>query len=137
MEVNGLTFHHLGLAVRGEQDAINFLSGLGYKIGGKVYDPLQNVNLRLCTCDNHPTVEVVSQAKGNSPIDSILRKSGEGVYHTCYETKDADGVLRRLEDLGLRVVTVSKPKPAVLFDGKLVSFHQVFGYGLIEFIHLD
>lgn len=137
METSGLKFHHLGLAVRDEQDAMTFLSSLFYEIGEKVFDPLQNVNLRLCTSDSQPAVEIVSQATGESPIDSILRKSGEGIYHTCYETSDSDTVFQSFEAKGLRVVTVSEPKPAVLFDGKLVSFHRVFGYGLLELIHMD
>jgi len=43
----GLAFHHLGLAVSRPDEAVTFLTGLGYAIGDRVFDPEQNINLAL------------------------------------------------------------------------------------------
>ena len=39
-----------------------------------------------------------------------------------------------IKSAGIRVMTVAAPKPAVLFDGKIVGFYQVKGFGLIEIV---
>jgi len=39
----------MGLAVKQEKDALAMLESLNYSIGERIYDPLQNVHLRLCT----------------------------------------------------------------------------------------
>ncbi len=45
--MSGLTFHHHGLAVKKEEQALNMLRFLGYTPGEKILDPLQNVYVRL------------------------------------------------------------------------------------------
>ena len=59
----GLTFHHLGLAVKRPEQAETFLSALGYTIGSFVYDPEQNVHLNLCERPGVPTVEIIFPGK--------------------------------------------------------------------------
>ena len=43
-----LRFHHMGLAVRSEETANRFLTEMDYRCGPIVYDPEQNVHLRMC-----------------------------------------------------------------------------------------
>ena len=132
----GLTFHHLGLAVKDVDAAIRFLSGLGYQAGRRVFDPLQNVNLGMFTHDNMPDVEIIFPAEGKGPLDELLSTHKDGlVYHMCYTSADLDASLEAIEASGdLRLFEVSPPKPAVLFDGQPVSFYVVGGVGLIEII---
>ena len=132
---SGLTFHHYGLALRKDKDAIGFLKPLGYLIGDLVFDPLQNVNLRLCTHASMPAVEIVMpDAQGDSPITPILQRQSEMIYHICYETRDLAKTLQELDAAGLRCLCVSEPKPAILFGGRRVSFYQIVGFGLIELL---
>ena len=132
----GLTFHHLGLAVKDVDAAIAFLTGLGYLAGARVFDPLQNVNLAMFTHDAMPDVELISPADGAGPLDELLATHKNGlVYHMCYTSADLDKTLEALEaDGNLRLYEVSLPKPAVLFGGRPVSFYVVCGVGLIEII---
>jgi len=44
-----LQFHHFGLAVRRPDEATALVASLGYTIAKTVFDPVQNVNLTLCT----------------------------------------------------------------------------------------
>lgn len=132
----GLSFHHLGLAVQDPQAAAHFLTGLGYRIGPMMFDPLQNVHLGMCTHDTMPGVEIISPAEGKGPLDKLLSSHKDGlVYHMCYTSKDLARSLDALEfDGDLRLFTVSPPKEAVLFGAKRVSFYMVAGVGLIEII---
>ena len=133
----GLTFHHLGVAVNRPEDAIRFLSVLGYALGEPVLDPLQNVRLIMCTHIGEPAVEIISPGTegSKSPVDFMVAKHASGIiYHSCYMTRSLAKTLAQAEDLGLRFFCVSSPKPAVLFGGRKVSFYNVVGMGLIEII---
>jgi Glyoxalase/Bleomycin resistance protein/Dioxygenase superfamily len=132
----GLAFHHLGLATKDSKAATAFLTGLGYRIGPMIFDPLQNVHLALCAHDQMPDVEIITPAEGPGPLDKLLSSHKDGlVYHVCYTSADLDGSLDALESDGqLSVYSISPPKEAVLFGGKRVSFYLVEGVGLMEII---
>lgn len=131
-----LIFHHLGLAVEDDKQALIFLRGVGYKVGERIYDPEQNVHLRLCTASGFPSCEMITPGVGEGPLTPILKRHKEWIYHTCYEVEDLDVSLKSMEEAGLRVLTLAPPKPAVLFGGRNVSFHQVLGFGMIEILEL-
>lgn len=131
----GLSFHHLGLAVRKPESAMLFLNTLGYTCGAPVFDKKQNVNLMMCCHTTDPDVEIISPGKGPGPIDRLVERNANGIiYHTCYVTSDLERTLSALEAVGLRHLRVVEPTPAVLLDGLLVSFYQIIGIGLVEFI---
>lgn len=132
--IAGLSFHHHGLALRDDRDALVFLGLLGYSCGEKLRDPRQNVDLRLCTHPTMPAVEIVMPGPGEGPLDAIVRRHAQLIYHTCYTVDSRDAVLGQLEDVGLRLVEVLPPTPAVLFGGRAVSFHTVLGVGLVELL---
>ena len=130
-----LRFSHFGLAVRQDKDALVMLESLGYTIGDRIYDPLQSVYVRLCTNAEHPGVEILQPGdEGKSPVDSIISKYNELIYHTCYETPDLVKTLEDFETVGLRCMALSERKPAVLFGGRHVSFYKIFGWGIIELL---
>ncbi|MDD9899954.1 MAG: VOC family protein [Alphaproteobacteria bacterium] len=134
MNLPGLTFHHLGLAVKKEDDALTMLRLQGYATGEKIFDPLQNVHVRLCTSADMPAVEIVSPPEsGESPIDALIAQ-GSRMYHICYETPDLGKSLAVLEDAGLRCVPLAERKPAVLFGGRHVSFYNIPGFTIIELL---
>jgi methylmalonyl-CoA/ethylmalonyl-CoA epimerase len=130
-----LVFHHLGLAVRCPDDAIAFVSALGYQIGETVFDPGQNVNLIMCTHVIQPAVEIIWPGDSKGPVHGLMERHPAGViYHVCYATDDLRAALAGLEKVGLRAVCVSPPKRARLFGGRKVSFYSVAGIGLMEIL---
>ena len=131
----GLTFHHVGIALRNEAQARAFLAGLGYSIGPVVFDPEQKVRVGLCRTEGHPPLEIVLAGDESGPISNMLKRQDSVIYHFCYVTASADRSLAAMAADGLTVVTVSEAKPAILFSGLPVSFHYVGGFGLIELIH--
>jgi methylmalonyl-CoA/ethylmalonyl-CoA epimerase len=68
-------------------------------------------------------------------VSELTRKNRFGlIYHSCFETADLTATLSAWEEKGLRAVCISEPKPAVLFNGRKVSFYMVNGAGLIELL---
>jgi catechol 2,3-dioxygenase-like lactoylglutathione lyase family enzyme len=135
MDTTLLRFHHLGLAVRRPQKAFAFLAALGYHDGKQVYDPLQSVNLAMRHHPAMPDVEVIWPAESPSPIDNLVTGGRSLVYHVCFATQDAERALAELKAAGHQIVEVVPPKPAILFEGLAVSFHNVLGFGMVELIH--
>ena len=130
-----LKFHHLGLALRRPDQALTFVRALGYEVGHSVFDPEQNVHLAMCVHKTEPALELIWPGNGQGPIDKLVQRHASGiVYHTCYVTEDLRAALAALEGRGVPPICISPPKPAVLFDGKKVSFYNIPGAGLVEIL---
>lgn len=131
-------FHHFGLAVQKPDSARKLLAALGYAIGETVFDPGQNVYLALCQHESQPAVEIIWPGTEAGPIDALARRFESGiVYHLCYETRDLAGALSQFKAAGLEVACISRPKPAPLFGGRKVSFYNILGMGLVEFLESE
>lgn len=130
----GLEFHHFGLAVRSPGAAFRYLEDLGYLAGSTCYDPLQKVNLAMRHHDRMPDVEVIWPGAEPSPIDPLLKQNDSLIYHLCYTSEDVERSLASLEQAGMEVMPLGFPQPALLFDGKEVSFYRITGVGVIEII---
>ena len=127
-------FHHHGLALHDDADALLVMELLGYEFGAAVYDPVQDVRLRLCTHPAMPAIEIVMPGDRPGPLDSILRRHAQLIYHTCYEVSDRATALAAFDEAGVRLIEVLAPVPAILFGGRKVSFHTAMGFGLIELL---
>ena len=136
MNKYGLSFHHLGLATKRFESATIFLKGLQYHIPKLVYDKEQNVNLALCTHAKQPDIELICEPDNSRhhPLVGILENRDSMLYHTCYFSNNPDESILKMKDDGLRLSIISKPKPAILFSNRLVSFYYVRGFGLLEVI---
>jgi methylmalonyl-CoA/ethylmalonyl-CoA epimerase len=72
------------------------------------------------------------------PIDALVQRHASGIiYHACYATENLAAALEAFEANGVKPICVSPPKPAVLFDGKKVSFYSIPGIGLVEILECD
>jgi methylmalonyl-CoA/ethylmalonyl-CoA epimerase len=132
--LSGFRFHHFGLATRSDETAVEFLTALGYACGPSVYDSEQNVRLRMCDKVGDPSIEIITPGEGDGPLTSILKRYHQLFYHSCYEVDDRATALAEIERAGFRCMETSAPRPAILFGGRLVSFHTIIGYGLIELL---
>jgi len=130
----GLAFHHFGLAVRKSDSARKMLTGIGYRCGKEIYDPLQEVMLIWCEHVSMPAVEIVAPTNKPGPLDAILSAADATLYHLCFGAASIEASVSAIRDAGIRVIPVVPPKPAVLFGGRQVGFYQVRGFGLIEIV---
>ncbi len=116
--------HHIGLAVPELEPAAEFLTSFfGYRVvSGPFDDPIQRVRvLFLAISDGGGAeLELVAPLTEDSPIASMLKRSGGGTYHTCFETRDLEGALRDAAEKGC--VVVSAPAPAVAFGGRKIAW---------------
>jgi methylmalonyl-CoA/ethylmalonyl-CoA epimerase len=107
-----LTFHHLGLATKSLVRAKAVFEALGYAASDTSHVPGQRVNVCFVRKQNHPTIELIEPADGESPVQAILEKVGSTAYHMCYQTPDlkrAVQELRKLKFLPLGGVFISGP----------------------------
>jgi hypothetical protein len=135
MQDCGLTFHHLGIAVKDPKGISTYLTALGYKTGASVYDPLQYTHVMMWRHISMPDVELIWPGDGPSPIDRVVKNGTGVIYHQCYVTQDIEASLTALQNTGLAVLPVVEPKPAILFGKVEVSFYAVENVGIIEIIH--
>jgi len=104
---------------------VKFLEGMEYHIGETTYDELQKVNIIYCQHPLMPSIEIIFKAEEEGPIQNLLKYSKENIYHICYKSVNPDESILLIKNDGFRVITVSKPKTAVLFNHKKVSFYYV------------
>jgi methylmalonyl-CoA/ethylmalonyl-CoA epimerase len=133
--LDNLNFHHIGIAVKEFDQAVSYYQSLGYKKQNHdiVRDELQRVDLILLKHITQPDVELVRPIDEKSPINNYIKNSDAVMYHTCYEVESFSRVINELKK-NFRVFNVSKPKPAILFNNRLVSFYYIYGVGLIELL---
>jgi methylmalonyl-CoA/ethylmalonyl-CoA epimerase len=129
-----LNFHHLGLAVKNSGKSKIFLENMGYVCEEVVRDTLQNVNLVYCRHEIQPDIEIIFSTETPGPLEPILKDNNELIYHCCYSSPNLQQSINAIKVAGIKLLTISKPKPAILFDFALVSFYMASGFGLIEIV---
>jgi methylmalonyl-CoA/ethylmalonyl-CoA epimerase len=137
MIVQGLFFHHFGLATSGPDEGRTFLSHLGYSIAVPIFDPEQRVNLIWCVHERMPPVEIIFPADGVSTLDNILKGRDAHIYHVCYECSSIEQAVTSMKEIGLRIIQAAPPKQAILFSGRKVAFYLIKGFGLIELLEIS
>jgi len=133
--LKNLEFHHIGIAVTDFEKILTYYQLLGYRKFNKdiVRDEWQLVDLILLTHDFHPDIELVKPINSKSPVSNYLKNTNVSMYHFCYEVDSFSEVIDNLK-AEFRVFNVSKPKPAILFDKRLVTFLYINNVGLIELL---
>ncbi len=130
----GFRFHHLGVAVPDLTKAIPMYRELfGYELtSGPFDDPIQKVSVCfLSRGTGDMTIELVTPLGTDSPITRTLNQGGSA-YHVCYEVPGIDGALEHLK--AQKCVVLSKPVPAVAFQGRPIAWLSTPTRQLIELV---
>jgi methylmalonyl-CoA/ethylmalonyl-CoA epimerase len=134
----GLEFKllHVGVAVPSLGSTTELLSSLlGYKVvSGPFDDPIQKVAVTfLAKAGNDiAELELIAPISDDSPIQSLLAKSGGGTYHLCFETNDLERALIHAANNGC--VVVAQPVPAVAFQGRRIAWIYTPARQLFELV---
>jgi methylmalonyl-CoA/ethylmalonyl-CoA epimerase len=132
----GFKLLHVGVAVPSLGPTTELLSSLfGYKVvSGPFDDPIQKVTVNFLAKseDDVAEIELIAPLSADSPITSMLAKSGGGAYHLCFETSDIEQALVHAKKNGCMVV--SPPVPAVAFDGRRIAWIYTRSRQLFELV---
>lgn len=132
----GFKLRHIGVAVPALEPATEVLSALfGYQVvAGPFDDPLQKVRVNfLRTSDaDAAEIELIAPLTKDSPITTMLSKSGGGSYHLCFETSDIEAALVHAKSLGCMIVAA--PAPAVAFEGRRIAWIYTGSRQLFELV---
>jgi methylmalonyl-CoA/ethylmalonyl-CoA epimerase len=135
----GFKLRHVGVAVPSLGPATETLATLfGYRVvSGPFDDPIQKVSVNFLTkSDNDATeIELIAPLSEDSPITSMLAKSGGGAYHLCFETSDIDQALVHAKNNGCMIV--SPPVPAVAFGGRRIAWIYTRSRQLFELVEAE
>ncbi len=135
----GFKLRHVGVAVPSLGPATESLSAIfGYRVvSGPFDDPIQKVSVNFLTkSDNDATeIELIAPLSEDSPITSMLGKSGGGAYHLCFETSDIDQALVHAKNNGCMIV--SPPVPAVAFGGRRIAWIYTRSRQLFELVEAE
>jgi FkbH-like protein len=126
--INEKKFHHLGFACRDIKEGIAHINKHYHvvKVSDIIFDDIQDANVCLIETENGINIELVS---GNQ-VKTLLNQ-GVNLYHVCYEVPDLFKAIEEFQNEG--ALLVSEPKPAKLFDNRLVAFLNT-PLGLLELL---
>ncbi|WP_135556439.1 VOC family protein [Paenibacillus cymbidii] len=124
-------FHHVGLACKQISVEMKAHMALGFaQETDFFYDPIQKIN-GIFVVNSGVRIELLEPAVPDSPLKDILQR-GQKMYHQCFECPDLDRSIEYLEGVGARPVT--KPAPAVAFNGRRIVFIMLRTMMLVELI---
>jgi methylmalonyl-CoA/ethylmalonyl-CoA epimerase len=132
-----LRLHHVGFIVASIEEA---LSGFERSLNavattGKIHDPLQKVNvLFLRVAPDYARIELVEPSGADSPVQRFLQQGG-GMNHLCYEVEDIEASLRAMKEQ--KSLIISRPKPAVAFEGRRVAWAMTREKLLVELLEVE
>jgi methylmalonyl-CoA/ethylmalonyl-CoA epimerase len=130
-----VTIDHIGIVVGSLDEAQTYyVQQFGYRpIGGRIVDPLQDVELQFLEDDGGVRVELIRPLSTESPAARAVTQGG-GLNHICYRVKDLDASVSALVAHDAKLVR--EPRPAVAFNGRRVAFLYTRQRELVEFVEL-
>lgn len=130
--------YHVAIAVRDlEQVEKIYETALGLKVGHREVVEEQGVRTSMLVPEGGGTaIELLEPMDDNSPISKFLEKRGEGIHHICFLVDDIESALKRLKDMGVRLIDES-PRPGA-YNSRVAFIHPKAMNGvLIELAEID
>lgn len=127
--------HHIGYCVRNINKSKYELEKMGFIPYEQTYkDGNRKIYIQFMK-NGETIIELVSPTgEGKSPVDGILGKIGDTVYHICYETNNIYAEIDRLK--AEKYIVVAMPEQAVAIANNKVVFLFKKNVGLIELVEI-
>lgn len=124
---------HIGYAVKNIDLSLQSFQELGFSFEPVVEDLDRNISISFGWLGDY-RIELVSPLDTTlpSPVDNILKKSGNTPYHICYASNSFDADIQDLQKK--RFLLTIPPAPACAFGGKRVAFLYHIQIGLLEIV---
>jgi methylmalonyl-CoA/ethylmalonyl-CoA epimerase len=127
-----LKVHHYGLATNNLEQSIDTLRSLGYIVGKITLDPVQRVRVAFASHPQEGMIELIGDIDTKGPTSRIISKTGNGLYHICYEVNNLEETTVILREKGF--LLRHAPVPAVACDGRRIAWMYNRYIGLIELL---
>ena len=127
---------HIGLVVKSIEKGIEHWRNVFeyHQMTEVVINPKQKVKVVFLDKENSLTVKLVAPLDDTSPVFRFAMKGG-GLHHICFKCDEMTEELRRLDELGLRLL--APPEPGEAFENENIAFIYT-KHGLnIELIETD
>lgn len=128
--IEGLSFHHIGIACRDLLKNESAYAALGYVRGSEFVDPGLGVRGMFLQGPG-PQLELISDLPGQRVVAPWLVRDAV-MYHLAFETTDIAASVATACEQGARIVR--RPTPAVAFGGRPVAFVMLRNMALVELI---
>ncbi|HXY34289.1 MAG TPA: VOC family protein [Planctomycetaceae bacterium] len=129
--LEGLVFHHVGIACERIENEIPHYELIGYRAEGQIFEDSRQVIRGLFMKAGAMQIELIEPLRPESPVCTFIAR-GVQMYHQAFLSHNLRAAVRTLVDRG--AVIVSHPKPAVAFGGRQVCFLLLPNRMLIELI---
>jgi len=110
---------HIGIAVSNLDKANDIYSNI---LGVGPYKnetvETEGVITSFFKCDNIK-IELLQGVTTNNAISKFIEKRGEGIHHIAFEVKNIKSEIKRLKNLGFKIINETPKKGA---DNKLICF---------------
>lgn len=107
-----IKLHHIAIAVNDANKVAKSLNKIiGLQFESSIEVKKQKVKTIFSNCDG-ASVEIVEATDDKSPIypildhpiNSFIKKYGEGIHHVCFEIEDLNDVLKKLESEKIDII---------------------------------
>ncbi len=116
----GLTLHHFGVVVQNLQEATELFKRL-FDIEKVSYEILEERGLEIALLNlGDVLLELISPIRGGTSVERFLKERGGGLHHVSFLTEDFDGTMKRIAELGIRIV--DGPRKGA-FSDRVVFLH--------------
>lgn len=117
-----MIFDHIGIFVPSiETGRQHLLSMINIKESSPIFDdPVLNVSVQFLYDNNEICYELIAPFGLKNPIEPVLASQKNILNHIAYRSIEFDKELSRLRDC--HCLPLTKPTPAVAFNGKRVAF---------------
>lgn len=112
---------HIGIAVTDLEQAVSLYGGMAHtSVTLRERLDAQGVELVFLSTGG-AKVELLSALRPDSPLGTFLQTRGPGLHHVCYRVADIRYELKRLADLGVRLIDKEPRKGAG--DSEIAFIH--------------
>ena len=130
LENNNISIHHMGFLVKNIEEAKLKFEYLGYmeEIPKKYIPERKQYTLFMRHCSNNEKIELIEIEDETSVAYGILKKSGVGIYHICYEVEDFYSFVADLRKQGF--IPITKEEQGL--ENQKIQFFYNTQVGIIE-----
>ena len=125
-----ISIHHMGFLVRNIEEAKIKFKALGYieETNKKYVSSRKQYTLFMKHLSNNERIELIEVEDETSVAYGILKKSGGGIYHICYEVDDFYGMISKIRKEGF--IPITKEEEGL--NNQKIQFFYNIQVGIIE-----